>query len=476
MLNHKKWMLFCLLSLSCTFLFSGCGKQTQKDVLTLRICNWEEYIDEGGWDEDEAIELEDTTILGKNNMIDDFTDWYERTTGQKIKVEYSCFGSNEELYNQLTLGDEFDLVCPSEYMIMKLLAENELEPLSDSFFDTSKEENYYSRGAASYIKDLTSEIQINGQSIDKYAAGYMWGTTGIVYNPEFVTAEEASSFSVLTNPKFKCQVTIKDNVRDSYFAAVSILKKEKLLDLRTKALTSSQSTALNTYHEQLHEEMNDTSKETIAQVETLLQNHKDHFYSFESDSGKADMITGKVVANYQWSGDAVYTLDQAEEDESYLCYAVPEESSNLWFDGWVMLKDGIAGDAQKKAAAEAFMNYVSMPENVVRNMYYIGYTSAIAGGEDDTIFQYANWCYASEDETNETVEYDLQYFFGSANDPEKKYCITADKDQAYRQLYAQYPPSSVLQRCAVMDYFGAETNKALNQMWINVRCFNPFRK
>lgn len=50
------------------------------------------------------------------------------------------------------------------------------------------------------------------------------------------------------------------------------------------------------------------------------------------------MITGKVVANYQWSGDAVYAMDQAEEDGVKLDFAVPEECTNLYFDGWVMLK------------------------------------------------------------------------------------------------------------------------------------------
>ena len=42
------------------------------------------------------------------------------------------------------------------------------------------------------------------------------------------------------------------------------------------------------------------------------------------------MVTGKVLANYQWSGDAVYTLDQAEIDDYYLAYAVPEECTNIW--------------------------------------------------------------------------------------------------------------------------------------------------
>ena len=56
----------------------------------------------------------------------------------------------------------------------------------------------------------------------------MWGVTGIVYNPEVVDREEASSWKILNDPKFKRQVTIKDNVRDSYFAAVGAIKADLL--------------------------------------------------------------------------------------------------------------------------------------------------------------------------------------------------------------------------------------------------------
>ena len=41
-----------------------------------------------------------------------------------------------------------------------------------------------------------------------------------------------------------------------------------------------------------------------------------------------------------------------------------------------------------------------------------------------------------------------------------------------RQLYSQYPPQDVIDRAAVMRYFDADANKAINRMWINVRCFN----
>ena len=102
----------------------------EADVV-LRVCNWEEYIDLGDWDEEETIELESGDIIGENSMVEDFEEWYEENYGVKVKVEYSTFGTNEDLYNMLTLGDEFDLVCPSEYMIMKLMREGQTVPLSE---------------------------------------------------------------------------------------------------------------------------------------------------------------------------------------------------------------------------------------------------------------------------------------------------------------------------------------------------------
>ncbi|MGN0394533.1 MAG: extracellular solute-binding protein [Coprococcus sp.] len=434
------------------------------EEITLRVCNWEEYIDLGDWDEDELIELENgMEIIGENSLVDDFCTWYYETYGVKVNVEYSCFGTNEELYNMLTLGDEYDLICPSDYMIMKLMAEDMLEPYSDDFFDETDDNNYYINGVSPYIRQAFDENEINGEAWSKYAAGYMWGVTGILYNPEEITDEEASTWNILNNPKFRRQVTIKDNVRDSYFAALGALKYDELTD---ENFTNDPD-----YHKKLESVMNDVSTETINQVQELLQDMKDNVYSFETDSGKADMVSGKVLANYQWSGDAVYAMDQAEEDDVYLNFAVPEECTNLWFDGWVMLKSGIEGNEQKKHAAESFVNFVSRPDNAVRNMYYIGYTSVIGGGDDDTVFSYLDWMYGAEDDAEDTVEYPLGYFFCGDNNDED-YVIEAEADQLNRQLGAQYPSEEVIERSAIMQYFDDAANKEINQMWINVRCYN----
>ena len=489
---------------------SACAKS--EEVLTLRVANWEEYIDLGDWGEDELIDIQnpyaenpDDGIIGRNSIVDDFTEWFNsQNFGYEIKVEYSTFGTNEDLYNRLKLGDVYDLVCPSDYLIMKLIAEGAVEPYSDDVLDAEDESNYYTRNVSPYIAGVFSD---NGWT--QYAACYMWGTVGVMYNPETIEdVEDINNFDILLDEDYYKQVTVKDNVRDAYFAALSILNKDTLLK---GDITAEERTAL----------LNATDEETVAAAEDILKRIKENVYSFETDSGKADMITGKVAANTQWSGDSVYIMDEAESDETNpteLWYSVPEECTNLWFDGWVMLKDGIGGDERRKQAAEAFVNFLSRPDNAVRNMYYIGYTSAIAS---DTMFDYFDWYYGLsldpedeeyfDEEITEVFEYDVSYYFGGekgdytiyidastidfdrqkyadyktterlgeeyGNDIEYTVYSGIDDISRGRQAFAQYPPESVIERSVVMQDFGDRLG-AINQMWINVRCpdlldFNP---
>ena len=454
------FVFFGVISVTCT----GCGS-AKSQTLVLRVANCEEYIDEGDWDEDELIELDNgEEIIGENSLVDDFCTWYEEEYGEKIEVEYSTYGTNEDLYNQLTLGNQFDLVCPSEYMIMKFMEEGKLAPYSDEFFDKNIDNNYYAKGVSPYIQNVFDELSMEGEPLSKYGAGYMWGNMGIVYNPEYISAEDLKHWNALLNPKYSKRITMKDGVRDSYFIALGILNADKIQSEEFKSMPD--------YNEQLAKLMNDTSKETVDKTEHILSEMRKNAYSLETDSGKADMITGKVIANMQWSGDAVYSMDQAEEDGVELSYAVPDECTNLWFDGWVMLKDGLSEDARKQQACEAFINFLSRPDNVVRNMYYIGYTSAISGGDDTTVFDYLNYCYGAEDEEN-AVDYDVSYFFeGMEGADNKSHVLRIDEDQLHRQLFAQYPPLDTIKRSAVMKCFSKEANRRISQMWINIRCYD----
>ena len=133
-----------------------------------------------------------------------------------------------------------------------------------------------------------------------------------------------------------------------------------------------------------------------------------------------------------------------------------------------MMKDGIGEDGRKQQAAEAFINFISRPDNVVRNMYSIGYTSVIAGGASDMVLDYLKCCYEAEEDDVDAVPYDLSYFFG------RDEVIMTPQDQLSRQLYAQYPPEDVIRRSVVMRNFEEDAHRRVAQMWINVRCFDLF--
>ena len=166
--------------------------------------------------------------------------------------------------------------------------------------------------------------------------------------------------------------------------------------------------------------------------------------------------------------------DEEEENENFesliLNYAIPETVSNLWFDSWVITKNCNDVDA-----AAMFINFLSKPENAVENMNYIGYTSCI--GSETVFTDFVLDYYSAEDDDDEAVEYDLNYFFNPSydkNNPsthDDTYVFKTPADQIKRQLFAQYPDENTLARCVAMEYFDADANSRANSMWSDITFF-----
>ena len=427
----------------------------------LKVANWAEYID--GGDED-------------SELIREFEAWYEEQTGKKIRVEYCIADDNEILYNMIKMGDNFDIVCPSEYMLMKLAAEGRLQKLPESFYDTSVENNYYAKNVSPYILDTFSNNYVNGEPWKDYAAGYMWGTTGFVYNPALVNEADVQTWNVFNNTAYAKKITAKNNIRDSYFVGLAMYYDADLRALKSDYESGKITKAA--YQTQLSTMMNDTRPETMNGVKEVLQSMTSNLYGFETDEGKNDTIAGKITINYQWSGDGVYIMDTAEygeEDETpenavILNYAIPDTVSNLWFDGWALTKT-----CRDVDAATMFINFLSMPENAVRNMNYIGYTSCI--GSETVFTDFVLDYYGAEDGEEGTVAYDLNYFFNpdyESGDPDtisEDYIFYTYEEQLQRQLVAQYPQEEVLTRCVAMQYFDSDANSRANGMWSDITFF-----
>jgi spermidine/putrescine transport system substrate-binding protein len=185
--------------------------------------------------------------------------------------------------------------------------------------------------------------------------------------------------------------------------------------------------------------MNDGSDDALKLFEDTMIAAKNNIAGWEVDFGKERMVQGKAWVNVTWSGDAMWAMDEVG-DAVDLDYVVPEEGSNVWFDGWVIPKF-----AKNTKAASYFINYMCIPENAIRNMEEIGYVSVIATPE---IMDYI-----TDDELEETI--DLTYFFGADADSVKASPIL-------------YPDAKVIERCALMHDCGDRT-EAMLDMWSRIK-------
>ncbi len=368
---------------------------------TLKIYNWADYIDE--------------------DLLEEFKTWYKEQTGEEVEILYQLFDVNEIMLSKIELGHEdFDVVCPSEYIIERMLRQDLLLKIDTDFGDTP---NYIS-GISPYIRQKFNEIEGSGKNANDYAVGYMWGTTGLLYNPKYVTREEASSWECLKDPRFKDKILIKDAFRDVYTALTVALHKDQI---DAGELTIADITF-------------DASDEYIALVEGFLNDIKDNVLGWEADFGKEEMTKEKAWINLDWSGDAQWAIEEAEKVGVKLEYEVPHEGSIVWFDGWVIPKY-----ARNVQAARYFINYMCMPENAIRNMDEIGYVSAVGGEEilNNII------------DEDEFEPLDASYFFG---ENASAVCINP----------ILYPDASIMERCGMMHDNGDRTEELL-KMWSRVK-------
>ena len=390
----KKFLI--LAALSAVLL--SCGGNREQ---ILKVYNWSDYIDE--------------------SVLPEFEAWYKAQTGEDIKVVYQTFDVNETMLSKIEKGHEdYDVVCPSDYIIERMLNEGLLLPLD--FASIPDEINYIDANTAPYIRQVFREINPNIDA-NLYSVAYMWGTSGIIYNTEKVTPEEAGTWDIIRNPKFAGQILIKDAPRDVYGPVLIYLKQE---ELKSGKVT-------------LQELMSDSSDASLAAVEAYLKQVKDGVLGWEADFGKDQMTKGRGVVSLNWSGDAVWAIEEAAEVGVSLDYIVPEEGSNVWFDGWVIPKY-----AKNIKAASYFIDFMCRPDIAIRNMDGTGYVSANGAIE------------VLESQIDDEYDpIDLSYFFG----PEASaVCVNP----------VLYPDKSVIDRCALEHDWGKDTDKLL-AMWSRVK-------
>lgn len=390
-----KFLATGILALSAVSVFA----EDRSNVL--KVYNWSDYIAEG--------------------VLDDFKSWYKEQTGENIDVIYMTFDVNEAMLSKIEKGHEdYDVVCPSDYIIERMLDKGLLLPLD--FKSLGSTPNYIEANRSPFIEQMFRSIN---PSIDanQYSVAYMWGTTGILYNPKFVTREEASTWDVIRNPKFAGKILIKDAPRDVYAPVLIYLKQN---ELKSGKVT-------------LQDLMRDSSDESLQMVQDYLMQCKPGVYGWEADLGKEQMTKNRAYVSLNWSGDAVWAIEEAAAVGVELDYVVPEEGSTVWFDGWVIPKY-----AKNIKAATYFINFMCRPDIAIRNMEETGYVASNGSRE------------VLESQIDESLEpIDLSYFFG----PDAS---------AVRVNPILYPDLSVIERCALEHDWGDDTEKLL-KMWQNVK-------
>jgi spermidine/putrescine transport system substrate-binding protein len=295
-----------LLLTALMIVLTGCGSKVENDPnnplagTTINVYNWGDYI------------AEDT--------IQRFT----KATGIKVIYE-PPYDSNETMYAKYKSGAvNYDVLIPSDYMIEKLISENELLPLN---FDNIP--NY------KYIDESFKNLAYDPENT--YSVPYMWGTLGILYNKEMVD-EEVDSWDILWDSKYKGKIVMMDSVRD---AAAIALKR-------------------------LGYSLNSTDKTQVDEAFVTLVEQGPLVQAYVMDQVKDKMIGEEAALAVIYAGDAVYCMEENEN----LAYAVPKEGTNFFVDAMVIPKT-----SKNKEAAEAFINFMNDPEIAFNNTDYIGYST-----------------------------------------------------------------------------------------------------
>ena len=186
------------------FSLTGCYNTEPRESV-LKIYNWADYIDE--------------------DMLAEFPRWYKEQTGEDIRIVYQTFDINEIMLTKIERGHEdFDVVCPSEYIIERMLRKGLLLPIDTVFGKTPN----YLHNESPYIREQLDKLSWSGHRASDYAIGYMWGTAGILFNTDHVPAEDARTWASLWNLKYENKILMKESYRDAYGTALIYANAEDL--------------------------------------------------------------------------------------------------------------------------------------------------------------------------------------------------------------------------------------------------------
>lgn len=278
------------------------------DNISINVYNWGEYISTGA---------EEGTL----NVNAEFT----KLTG--IKVNYTNYATNEELYAKLKGGGAtYDVIIPSDYMISKMIKENMVQKLN---FDNIP--NF------SYIMDNFRNLAYDPEN--EYSVPYTWGTVGIIYNKDLVDIDKSEiDWDILWNEDYLDQILMFDNPRDA-FAIAEIM---------------------------LGYSINTENTDELAAASEKLKEQKRVVQAYVMDEIFDKMGAGDALLAPYYAGDALTILEENED----LDFVVPKSGTNLFIDAMC-----IPVGAKQKEAAEMYINFMCEPDIAYANIDYICYST-----------------------------------------------------------------------------------------------------
>ena len=306
-----------IMLLSLTLPLVSCDEASGGSVTELYVYNWGEYISDGS-----------EGSLDSNKA---FEEWYFETFGERVKVVYSTYSSNEDMYAKLSGGAvSYDVIVPSDYMIERLIAEDMLAPLNydnipniknivPEFYGEDAEFDYYDEGGV-------------------YSVPYFYGMVGIIYNTEMVDEEDIGSWDLMWNEKYKGNILQFNNSRDAFGSAQYLLG----LDVNS----------------------DDESEWRLALDK--LREQKDILQGYVMDEIFNKMEGGSAAISSYYAGDFLAMYENNDSLEFYY----PSEGTNLYVDAMCIPKT-----SKNKTVAERYIDFMLTEEPAVENALYTYYAS-----------------------------------------------------------------------------------------------------
>lgn len=273
--------------------------------MVLNVYNWGEYISDGS---DNSININKE---------------FEEITG--IKVNYSTFASNEELYVKLKVGGiAYDIIIPSDYMIAKLIKENLIQKLN--YKNIPSHTNIQPR----FYREIYDP---NGE----YSIAYTWGVNGIIYNKKLVD-EKSIDWDILFNEKYAGKILMYYNPRDAFGVAQAYLNYS----------------------------LNTTKESELRECARILKEQKPLVQAYVMDEIYDKMEAEEAAIGVYYAGDSLTMID----NNTNLNFVIPSKGANLFVDALC-----IPSNAENIEAAELYINFLCEGEVALANIEYINYAS-----------------------------------------------------------------------------------------------------